>query len=136
MEMTDLEAIDKLFLDWTEAGRRQDAGALAQMVTEDGEFWAHEAPPLRGREALVVRMTEFYETYDIDQSFEREEIVISGDLAFVRGIEVNRVTVRDDADAPPLEIRQRAFSVLFRGADGAWRFARGMTHKPPEEQPG
>jgi hypothetical protein len=32
-----------------------------------------------------------------------------------------------------MEVRQRAFSILFRGPDGAWRFARGMTNQPPEK---
>ncbi len=124
------EAIERLFRDWAEAGRRGDAQAMAQMVTEDAEFWTHGAAALKGREEVVTRMAAFFESYAIDQGFERQEVVISGDLAFVRGMEVNRVTPRDDA--PAMEIRQRAFSVLFRGPDGAWLFARGMTNKPPE----
>lgn len=131
MEITAEEAIEKLFLHWAEAGRQGDAHALAQMVTEDAEFWAHGAAPLKGRDEVVSRMTAFFESYEIDQGFERQEIVVSGDLAFVRGMEINRVTAREGG-APPLEIRQRAFSILFRGPDGVWRFARGMTNKPPE----
>lgn len=131
MGRTAEEAIEQLFHDWAEAGRRGDAHAMAQMVTDDAEFWAHGAAPLKGREAVIARMTGFFESYEIDQGFEREEIVISGDLAFVRGLEVNRVTPRDGT--PALEIRQRAFSILFREPDGTWKFARGMTNKPPEE---
>ena len=126
------EAIERLFRDWADAGRRGDAQALAQLVTEDAEFWSHGAAPLKGRDEVVSRMTTFFESYEIDQGFERQEIVISGDLAFVRGMEVNRITPRDGA--PALEIRQRAFSILFRGPDG-WRFARGMTNRPPEPSP-
>jgi len=124
------EAIDKLFHDWAEAGRNGDAEAMAQLVTEDAEFWTHGAAPLKGREAAITRMAAFFESHEIDQSFERQEIVISGDLAFVRGMEINRVTPRDGA--PAMEIRQRAFSILFRGPDGVWKFARGMTNRPPE----
>lgn len=124
------EAIESLFQAWAEAGRRGDAPALAQLVTADAEFWTHGAAPLNGRDEVVSRMTTFFESYEIEQGFERQEIVISGNLAFVRGMEVNRVTPRDGA--PVLEIRQRAFSVLFREPDGAWKFARGMTNKPPE----
>lgn len=131
MERTAEAAIEKLFHDWADAGRRGDAQAMARMVTENAEFWSHGAPPLKGRDEVVSRMTTFFESYEIDQGFERQEIVISGDLAFVRGMEINRVIPRDGA--PPLEIRQRAFSILFREPDGAWRFARGMTNKPPEE---
>lgn len=130
METNAEEAIDTLFREWAEAGRRGDARAMAHLVTEDAEFWSQAAPPLKGRDEVVTRMTAFFETYEIDQGFERQELVISGDLAFVRGMEINRVTPRDGA--PALEIRQRAFSVLFREPDGTWKFARGMTHKPPE----
>ena len=127
MERTAEAAIEKLFRDWADAGRRGDAQAMAQMVTEDAEFWSHGAAPLQGRGEVVSRMTTFFESYEIDQGFERQEIVISGNLAFVRGMEINRVTPRNDA--APMEIRQRALSILFREADGVWRFARGMTNK-------
>lgn len=130
METTAKKAIEQLFHDWAEAGRRRDAHALAQMVTEDAEFWSQGAAPLQGREAVVDRMTTFFESYEIDQGFERQELVVSGDLAFVRGMERNRVVPRDGG--AELEVCQRAFSILFRGPDGLWRFARGMTHKPPE----
>ncbi len=132
MEMTAEAAIDKLFRDWAEAGRQGDAHAMAQMVTEDAEFWTHGAAPLKGREDVVPRMTVFFESYEIDQDFERQELVVSGDLAFVRGMEINRVTPRDGS--PALEIRQRAFSILFRDSGGAWLFARGMTNRPPEAE--
>lgn len=130
MEKSGEEAIEQLFRDWMEAGRRGDAQALAQMVTEDAEFWSHGAAPIRGRDDLISRMTGFFAAYELDQGFERQEMVLSGDLAFVRGMELNRVVPRDGS--PPMEIRQRAFSVLFRGPDGVWRFARGMTNRPPE----
>jgi len=129
-ETTAEEAIDKLFRDWADAGRRGDARALAQMVTEDAEFWTHGAAPLKGRDEVVSRMTAFFEGYEIDQGFERQELVVSGDLAFVRGLEINRVTPR--GGTPAMEIRQRALSILFRGSDGTWLFARGMTNRPPE----
>jgi len=54
---------------------------------------------------------------------------LEGDLAFVRGVETNRLRARD-GDAS-IERTQRAFSVLRRGADGRWRFARGMTRFRP-----
>lgn len=126
----DEAAIDKLFQDWADAMRRGDAPALADLLTEDAEFWGHGAAPLKGRQESVDRMAAFFESYGLDQELQREEIAVSGDFAFVRGMERNRVIPRDGC--LPLEVRQRAFFILVRGADGAWRFARGMTNKPPE----
>jgi uncharacterized protein (TIGR02246 family) len=131
METRGDRAIEQLFRDWADAVRRGDARALADLMTEDAEFWSHGAAPLRGREETVTRMASFFQSYALDQVFERTEIAVSGDLAFVRGMEVNRLAPRDGGE--PLEVRQRAFSILFRGADGAWRFARGMTNRPPDE---
>ena len=128
---TDGEAeIDRLFQEWSEVVHRGDAQALAGLMTEDAEFWSHGAAPLKGREETIARMATFFQDHDLHQVFERTEIVVSGDLAFVRGMEINRVTPRD---GEPMEVRQRAFSILFRGPDGAWRFARGMTNRPPEK---
>jgi uncharacterized protein (TIGR02246 family) len=131
METSGDAAIERLFEAWAEAVHRGDAQALAELMTEDAEFWSQGAAPLKGREETIARMSEFFQGYDLDQGFERTEIVVSGDLAFVRGMEVNRVMPRDGG--PPMEVRQRAFSILFRGPDGAWRFARGMTNRPPDE---
>lgn len=130
----DQREIGEVFRAWVEAGRRGDAGALAALVTEDAEFWTHGAAAVRGRDAVRATMTSFFARFALAQDFEREELLLDGDLAVVRGVEVNRVTPRDGS--PALEIRQRSFSVLFREADGAWRFARGMTNRPPEAPPG
>jgi uncharacterized protein (TIGR02246 family) len=131
METSGDAAIEQLFQNWSEAVRRGDAQALRDLMTEDAEFWTQGTAPLKGPEETIARMAAFSQGYDLHQVFERSEVVVSGDLAFVRGVEVNRAVPRDGA--PPMEVRQRAFSILFRGPDGAWRFARGMTNQPPEK---
>ena len=62
----------------------------------------------------------------MDQTFEEIERVISRDIAFVRGMEINVLTPRTGGLAT--ELRQRALTILRLDADGAWRFARGMTN--------
>ena len=132
----DEEAIGDLFRDWAAAGRRGDAAALATLVTEDFELWTQGAAAVRGREAVHATLAAFFERFELDQGFEREELLLDGGLAVVRGVEVNRVTPRHGLPSrAPLEIRQRAFSVLRREADGAWRFARGMTNQSPGAPP-
>lgn len=130
----DEQEIQEVFHSWVEAGRRGDAGALAALVTENAEFWTHGAAAVRGRDAVRAMMTSFFERFALAQDFEREELLLEGDLAVVCGVEINRVIPRDGS--PALEVRQRSFSVLLREADGAWRFARGMTNRPPEAPPG
>jgi uncharacterized protein (TIGR02246 family) len=123
--MTSEEAIDELFADWMEAGKRGDAAALVALITEDAEFWTHGAPAVRGRQAMVAMLEGFIAGFELEQSFETLERIVLDGWAFIRGIEHNRVTPRG---GETVEVRQRAFMVLRRDEDGRWRFARGMTN--------
>jgi uncharacterized protein (TIGR02246 family) len=124
--------IAELFDRWRAAGRAGDAERLAEMVTEDAEFWTSGLPPMRGRDAVRTAFPPVFAQYEVDQEFTFQELIVSGDWAFVRGMEVNRATPR--AGGGEIVRRQRAFMVLRRDEDGQWRFARGMTHLPPERQ--
>jgi len=123
--MTSDEAIDRLFADWMEAGRRGDVAAVVSLITEDAEFWTHGAPAVKGRQALAAMLEGFFAGFHFEQSFEALERIVLDGWAFVRGIEHNRVTPKE---GETVEVRQRAFMVLRRDEDGRWRFARGMTN--------
>lgn len=124
--------IAELFEQWRAAGRAGDAERLAGLVTEDAEFWTPGLPPMRGRDAVRTAFPPVFAQYEVDQEFTCQELVVSGDWAFARGLEINRATPR--AGGAEILRRQRAFMVLRRDEDGQWRFARGMTHLPPEGQ--
>ena len=57
-------------------------------------------------------------------TFEREEQIVSGDLAFEQGWDVQTLRPRGGGDGRTQ--RQHVALVLQRGTDGVWRFARGM----------
>ena len=63
--------------------------------------------------------------YEVESTFERDERIVRGDLAFERGSEIQ--TIRPRAGGEPRVQRQRVFLVLRRDDEGRWRFARGMT---------
>jgi uncharacterized protein (TIGR02246 family) len=128
---TDREAIEETLSEWAAAIREADIEALSSLVTDDAEFWTHGAAPLVGREALVVAFKPFFAAYQLQQEFDCQELVLAGDLAFMRGMEINHLTPRDGGES--VVQRQRAFSVLRREANGKWRFARGMTNLPPDD---
>ena len=67
--------------------------------------------------------------YEIEQSFEPEETVVSGAWAFERGLDRMRLTPR--GGGAPREIAQRAILILRRSDDGRWRYARGTTNGLP-----
>jgi uncharacterized protein YbjT (DUF2867 family) len=118
---------------WVAAVARRDPSALRNFLTEDYEVWAHGAPPIVGPDAAVAAMGGALARYAIEQAFESIETVVSGDWAFERGVERMRVTPL--AGGLPQEMTQRALLILRRGADGHWRYARGMTNGLPAATP-
>jgi uncharacterized protein (TIGR02246 family) len=126
--------IDVLLTAWREGLAAGDLDRVAGLVTEDAEFWSQGQPPLRGRKAVREAFSPFLAQYTMDQEFQCEELIVVEDWGFMRGLEVNRLLPRDGVGETV--VRQRAFSVIHRGRDGVWRFHRGMTHQPPEENAG
>ncbi len=125
----EIDAVGRLLARWAGAVAVGNLDRIADLVAPDGEFWSPGAAPLVGRKAVRAAFAGILERYRFEQYFECAEIVVRDDLAFVRGIEHNRLHPRDGG--APIEKQQRAFSILRREADGEWRFWRGMTHLPP-----
>jgi len=114
---------------WVAAVAARDVDAIRSLLTDDYEVWAHGTPPMRGADAAAA-MGAALGKFEIAQSFDPIETVVSGDWAFERGIERMVVTSRDGS-APARDVSQRALLILHRGADGRWRYARGMTNGLP-----
>jgi uncharacterized protein (TIGR02246 family) len=125
-----MPTIDQLYEAWRDAIRRGDVDAALELLTPDYVLWPAGAPPIEGREPVRALFTVALERYRIDPTFECEEGIESGDLAFERGWDVQTVKPRDGG--PPQTSRQRVFLVLRRGEDGRWRYARGMSQPGPE----
>jgi uncharacterized protein (TIGR02246 family) len=123
--------IDLTFREWAEAFSGADSEGLVSLVTADAEFWTQEAPPLVGRTALRKAFDDFFAQFSAEQRFIEVERQVQGQWAFIRGLEINKLT--SAAGGEVSEVRQRAFSVLRREDDGRWRFARGMTNQGPIE---
>jgi uncharacterized protein (TIGR02246 family) len=125
--MTD-QGIEALYSAWREAMRNSDADAVLSLLTPDYVLWSTGAAPM-SRDDLAPRLRAALNAYEITPSFEREEQIVSGDLAFERGWDVQEARPR--AGGETRRQRSRVFLVLRRGEDGQWRFARGMTHAGP-----
>jgi len=125
----DRAAIDALRDRWVAVVASGDVRELADLVTPDYEVWTHGAPALAGPHAVVSTMSAVLTRYSVSQSYEPIETVIAGDWAFQRGLE--RIRVVPKGGGAPQETTQRALLILRRGADGRWRYARGMTNGIP-----
>jgi ketosteroid isomerase-like protein len=117
-------SIEDLYSAWREAFRRQDLDAIFDLLTPDYLLWPAGAAPMC-RDDLRPRLAAALAAYEIEAEFECEERIVSGDFAFDRGWDVQRVRPRAGGEAR--EQRQRVFLILQRGSDGVWRFARGMS---------
>ena len=117
------EAIDALYAAWADAFRRKDVDAIVSLLTPD---YVLLRPGAAGMTAEAIRpaLEAAFASVDIDMAFEREERIVSGDLAFEQGWDVQTLRPRAGGDARTQ--RQHVALVLQRGADGVWRFARGM----------
>ena len=119
--------VDQLFADFSDALRRGDCDTIAELVTDDAEFWSPGAAAVRGRDHVRTMMREACEKYSVDRSWEEIERVMGDDFAVSVGIERTRAVPR--AGGEPVEITQRGWTMARRGADGRWRFARGITNR-------
>jgi ketosteroid isomerase-like protein len=125
--------IDALYDAWREAFRRRSVAAILELITPDYVLWPAGALPMT-HDALKPALAAALHAYDVVPSFEREERIVSGDLAFERGWDVQQVRPRGGGDMTTR--RQRVFLVLRRGSDGRWRFARGMSQPGPAADQG
>lgn len=115
--------IDALYVAWADAFRRKDLDAVMRLLTPDYVLLRPGAPAMAA-EAIRPALVAAFASCDIAMAFEREERIVSGDLAFEQGWDVQ--TLRPHGGGDERTQRQHVAVLLRRGADGAWRFARGM----------
>ena len=126
------DVIRHLYRLWTELVRAEAIPELLQMITPDAVFLPENAPQLVGRERVEAVYRQTFALFRIEQSFREEELVVAGDFALMRGVEEVRAFPKDGG--PPQSTQgRRTMTILQRGSDGRWRFARGMTNSfhPP-----
>lgn len=121
-----MDDIDLLFAGWAEAVRGKDAGALAEMVTEDCEFWTHGTPALRVRAAVREVFRKAFASSSFEQTWNEIERLRGDDFIVSVGIEAGRVVPED---GEPITVTQRGWTLARRCDDGRWRFARGTTNR-------
>ena len=118
----DIEAIRAVVEKDAEAVRRADWEAVTRMFTVDAVRFPPHQPPVRGRDA----MRAWLETFPPIQEFSitADEIVGSGDWAFVRGSYV--LTIAAEAGARPTTDRGHYMGLLRKQGDGSWLWATDM----------
>jgi uncharacterized protein (TIGR02246 family) len=105
-----------------------DIDLLASLTTEGHMMIASGGPPLTGKQALVDSMTRAFQTTDIDETWEPQETVVSGDLAYQRGTFVVVVKPKDGSAQTRLTGN---FLRIYRKIDGEWFMVRDSFNSQP-----
>ena len=82
------------------------------------------------RQDVEALFRSFFAGFSFDHDATIKEIQAFDSWAYAWGSETMLLTSR--SGGPPIRLRGFGFSILRRGADGVWRFARGINNLAPE----
>jgi len=115
----DRQAIDKLTKDMIQGFAKRDAGAIADLWTEEGEFVRNDGEPTRGRAEIQKGYAEFFKTLKGKPKLEIQSEVLrfpSADIA------VTEVMLRLRDEEGEIVAAGRQDTVLIREG-GQWKVA-------------
>jgi uncharacterized protein (TIGR02246 family) len=119
---TDEQSIRNLIALWHSATAAGDVDTVLDLMTDDVVFLSAGQPPMRGRETFATGLRGLLSHRRIESTFEVQEIIVSGDLAYAWTQLRVRIITRENGEAISRE--GNALSILRREADGAWRVTR------------
>lgn len=98
-----------------------DIDTLAALTTEDHMMISSGAAPLAGKKALVDAMTRAFQNNTFNETWEPQETVVSGDLAYQRGTFVVEATPKAGGE---MSRTTGNFLRIYRKIDGTWFMVR------------
>jgi uncharacterized protein (TIGR02246 family) len=122
--MTDKEAVAAIEERTRAAYAAGDADAVAAQYTEDAILMRPNSPTVVGREAIAESHRGLFANFRAELTHEVDEIEAIGDQAYMRGRFVVLVTPK--RGGAPIRLQGKSLSIVHRGADGLWRFARDI----------
>jgi uncharacterized protein (TIGR02246 family) len=129
----DEDAIRRLSDDWASAVKAKDLDRILDMVTDDVVFLPPGAPEVRGKPAVAELYSGLFARFNVEQTPTLDEVRVAGEWAFAWGADEVRAT--PVSGGPATHARGKAMTILRRGIDGAWRFARGINNMMAEARP-
>lgn len=119
-----------------EADNARDLERVLGYYAPDAMLLPPGEGPVRGRDRIRPRYEALFGGFVPEIEGMIEELVVDGDLAYVRGRNGGRMRSLDGSDER--ELHDAYLMVLRRATDGRWRITRLMWHpdRPPSEQGG
>jgi uncharacterized protein (TIGR02246 family) len=122
--MIDKEAIAAIEERTRAAYAAGDADAVAAQYTEDAILMRPNSPTLVGRKAIAEGHRPWFANFRAELTHEVDEIEAIGDQAYMRGRFV--VVATPKQGGAPVRLQGKSLSIVQRGPDGVWRFARDI----------
>ena len=120
-EADDRATLNRLREEFVAAENRGDADAMYSQLAPDVIVMAPNMPPMGGPQLTPEALRSFFEMFSYDNRYQSQEIVISGDWAFDRGIGTEIVTNKKDGTVTK---RMRPFPPT----DASTAFEAGARH--------
>ncbi len=117
----DAAAVRLVFEESTAALDAND-GSIVDLGTEDVVVMFADAPAVTGRDALRARLQAIYDQATFEENRSVDEVVVSGDWAFVRWAGTGTVTPKDGGE--PGEFNRKGITLYQRQPDGSWKYVR------------
>ena len=115
----DLAAIDKLWDQWIAACNTGNLDLLMSLWVEDGVRMAPDTPTVLGKANIRASEKPLFEQSVIKMVLYREKPLVSGNMAFSRGVAVLSMTPKDGGKTATM--RAKYGTLLLRQADGSWK---------------
>lgn len=115
----DEKTIRKLVETWMEASKAGDTRTVLGLMTDDVVFMVPGQKPF-GKDTFAA-MSKGMQNVKLEGTSEIEEIVIAGDLAYIRNQIALTITPQGGA---PMRRAGSTLTILRKEADGHWRLAR------------
>jgi uncharacterized protein (TIGR02246 family) len=120
--MTDEQQIRDLVATWMSASRAGDVDTVLSLMTDDAVFLVPGQPPMRKADfAAASRAQQGAARPTIDGTSEVEEIVVAGDVAYLRAHLT--ISVTPPHGGTPMKRAGRTLTILRR-EHGRWLLAR------------
>lgn len=104
-----------------------DLQAALDCYTDDVLWIPPDSPPITGKAAIGPRYEKMYRDFRPELVLSTDELIVSGDLAYVRGTTCGRLVPR--AAGKATEVDDDCVMILRRAPNGEWKIARLMWNR-------
>ena len=132
-DFADVRAIEELQQGWFGAFNSGDLDALMSPLADEVVWMQPNRPARNGKPAVRAFYRALFEANRFNTTFDAEEIVVSGDLAFIRGTNVGTRTPNPGAAAAEVSIPSatgrlavKFVWLLKKQPDGTWRITHNI----------